>query len=109
MSIASNTSINQGVTLWGKGKTKIASNVEIGINTAIFSSSYLKIGNNTVIAANCYIIDSNHGIEKGKLIREQTSIVKELVIIGEDVWFGIRVKVLSGVRFGKGAVTVQVL
>lgn len=64
----------------------------------------VEIGDNTSIAANCYIIDSNHGIEKGKLIREQKSAVKGPVVIGEDVWLGAGVKVLSGVHIGNGAV-----
>ena len=38
------------------------------------------------------------------MIREQTSISKGPVVIEEDAWLGAGVKVLSGVRIGKGAV-----
>ena len=93
-----------GVTLWGPGKIKIGNNTEIGMNCVIYSSEYVEIGDNSLIAANCYIIDSNHGIAKNCLIREQIAKCKGPVIIGTDVWLGSGVKVLSGVHIGNGAV-----
>ena len=73
VSIGSGTNVYQGVTLWGKGVIDIGNNVEVGINTVIYSSNLVKIGNNSLIAADCYIIDSNHGIAKDNIIREQAS------------------------------------
>lgn len=96
--------IYPGVTLWGPGEIKIGSHVEVGINTTIYASKSVIIKDNVSIAAGCYIIDSNHGIKKGKLIREQVSICKGPVIIEEDVWIGAGAKVLSGVHIGRGAV-----
>ena len=96
--------IYKGVTLWGPGRIKIGANTEIGINCTIYSTQYVEIGNDTSLAANCYVIDSNHGIKKDELIRNQKSIVKGPVIIGDDVWLGAGVKVLSGVHIGNGAV-----
>lgn len=96
--------IYPGVTLWGPGKIKIGNHVDVGINTTIFSSEQVVIMDNVLIAAGCYIIDSNHGIAKEMLIREQTSVCKGPVIIEEDVWLGAGAKVLSGVHIGKGAV-----
>lgn len=104
VTIHDDVNIYPGVTLWGPGKIEIGSHVDIGINTVIFSSKRVVIKDNVLIAAGCYIIDSNHGIDKGKLIREQKSICKGAVIIEEDVWLGAGVKVLSGVHIGKGAV-----
>ncbi len=102
--VGDRTHIYHGVTLWGPGKIHIGNNCEIGINTVIHSSKDVVIGDNCAIAADCYIIDSNHGIKKGELIREQASIVKGPVIIGNDVWIGAGVKVLSGVHIGDGAI-----
>ena len=104
VSIGEGTNVYPNVTLWGQGKIIIGKCVEVGIGSTIYASRSIKIGNNSLIAANCYIIDSNHGIEKGKLIREQKKTVKGPVIIGEDVWLGAGVKVLSGVHIGNGAV-----
>ena len=70
----------------------------------IYSSQSIQIGDYVSIAADCYIIDSNHGISRGARIQEQVSTVKGPVIIGDDVWLGAGVKVLSGVTIGKGAV-----
>ena len=104
VTIHDGVNIYPGVTLWGPGKIEIGSHVEVGINTTIYSSELIVIKDNVLIAAGCYIIDSNHGIDKGKLIREQKSICKGPVIIEEDAWLGAGVKVLSGVHIGKGAV-----
>ena len=104
VSVGSYAHIYPGVTLWGPGKIKIGRNTEIGIHCVIYSSEYVEIGDNSLLAANCYIIDSNHGIAKNQLIREQKATVKGPVIIGEDVWLGAGVKVLSGVHIGNGAV-----
>lgn len=96
--------IYPNITLWGPGRIDIGNNTEIGINSVIYSYERVSIGNDTSIAANCYIIDSNHGICKDSLIRNQSSTVKGPVIIDEDVWLGAGVKVLSGVHIGQGAV-----
>lgn len=93
-----------GVTFWGPGKIEIGNSVDIGINTTIFSSESVLIKNNVLIAAGVYIIDSNHGIEKGEMILAQKSNCKGPVIIEEDVWIGAGAKVLSGVHIGRGAV-----
>lgn len=94
----------QNVTLWGPGRIHIGKNTGIGINTVIYATESVSVGDNTIIAANCYIIDSNHGITRDELIRNQKSTVKGPVIIGRDVWLGAGAKVLSGVHIGDGAV-----
>ena len=88
VSIGSGTNVYHGVTLWGPRDIIIGENVELGINTVIYSQKRVKIGSNVSIAANCYIIDSNHGIEKNELIRNQRQTVKGPVIIDDDVWLG---------------------
>lgn len=104
VTIGSGVNVYQGVTLWGPGSITIGDHVELGINTVIYSTEKIVIGNNVLIAADCYIIDSNHGIEKNRLIREQEAICKGPVVIEEDAWLGAGAKVLSGVHIGKGAV-----
>lgn len=104
VSIGTGTNVYQGVTFWGEGTIDIGRNVEVGINTVIYSNHQVKIGDNTLIAADCYIIDINHGITSDKIIRMQKNVYKGPVIIEEDVWLGTGVKVMSGVHIGKGAV-----
>jgi acetyltransferase-like isoleucine patch superfamily enzyme len=75
----------------------------IGYHTFIFASYEITIGANCLIAPFCYIVDSNHGIKKGTLIREQV-MTSLPITIGDDVWLGAKVTVLSGVCIGTGAV-----
>ncbi len=104
VSVGEYTNIYQNVTLWGPGIIDIGKNTEIGIGSTIYSTEKVVIGDNVLIAAGCYIIDSNHGIAKNDLIKNQKSVCKGAVIIENDAWLGAGVKVLSGVHIGKGAV-----
>jgi maltose O-acetyltransferase len=56
-----------------------------------------------LIAPSCHITDANHRIGPEQLIRGQGRSVKP-VVIDDDVWLGVGVKVLSGVHIGHGAV-----
>lgn len=102
--LGSNVTFYQGVYLWGRGIT-IGSNVDIGMNTVIYAKKGVKIGNNTNIAGQCYIIDTNHSIKKGQLIREQEDDVAENGIsIGNDVWIAAQCVILKGAKINDGAV-----
>ena len=95
------------VTLFGDGNINIGDNVDIGQGTIIYASSRdgggVTIGSNTMIAAQCYIIDVDHGIQKGININCQPNTVAA-VEIGQDVWIGAGVKILKGSKIGNGAV-----
>lgn len=56
-----------------------------------------------MIAAQCYIIDADHGIEKGMLIKEQPNTVASIKI-DEDVWIAAGCKILRGSHIRDGAV-----
>lgn len=75
----------------------------IGHHTFIFATSNVTIGKNTLIAPFCYFVDSNHGIAKEKLIREQPMSARKITV-GDDVWIGTNVVVLKGVTIGNGVV-----
>ncbi|MFC4697749.1 acyltransferase [Enterococcus aquimarinus] len=103
--IGNNVTIYPNVTFWGDGEIRIGDNVDIGYNTIIFSSKNggVYIGNNVAIAANCYIIDSDHGIEKDKLIRNQR-LVSGKVCIEDDVWIAENCTILKNSIIKNGAV-----
>lgn len=105
VSIGENVTIYPNVMFFGDGKITIGDNVDIGNNTIIYASKSggVTIGNNSMIAANCYLIDADHGIEKGKLMREQNNNVSPIVI-GEDVWIAANSVILKGSNIGDGAV-----
>ena len=93
------------VMLWGDGIIQIGDNVDIGTNTIIYSrrDGGVFIGDETHIAADCYIIDSNHGFEKGKLISAQP-MTSEKIVIGDDVWIGASCQIIKGAGIGSGSV-----
>ena len=93
------------VMFFGDGRIEIGDNVNIGNGTIIYASKCggVSIGNNTMIAAQCYVIDTDHGIEKSTLMREQPNTVSP-VRIGEDVWIAAGTKVLRGSVLEDGCV-----
>lgn len=102
--IGKNVTFYPGVYLWGND-IEIGDNVDIGIGTIIYSKNGIRIGNNTNIAGQCYIIDSNHGTKKDRLIREQADdAAPNGIYIGDDVWIGAQCSILKGAQIEKGAV-----
>ena len=84
-------------------KINIGENTTFGYHSFLFSSESIEIGNNCLIAPFVYIVDSDHNIEKGKLINEQPNSTAP-VKIGNDVWIGTGAKILKGVSIENGAV-----
>lgn len=63
----------------------------------------VEIGQDCLISPFCYIIDSDHGFQKGLPIRSQKYTINP-VVIGDDVWIGVGSAVLKGVSIGAGSV-----
>ena len=105
ISIGRNCTFFEGVTFFGDGEIVIGDNVSIGQNTLIYSSKNggVIIGDNSQIAAQSYIIDTDHGIAAGDLIRNQPNTVKKIVI-GNDVWIAAGCKILKGSVINNGAI-----
>lgn len=82
---------------------KLGSRTTIGYNSIIFSSCEIIIGEDCLIAPNVYIVDSNHGIEKGRKINEQENSSRP-IHIEDDVWIANGVTILGGVTIERGAV-----
>ena len=82
---------------------KIGKNTTVGFYTFIYSSLSIQIGANCLIAPFVYIVDSNHQINKNKLINQQDNISKK-IIIGADVWIATNSVILSGVKIGEGSI-----
>lgn len=64
----------------------------------------IEIGSGVDIAPNCSFYSYDHSFEPQRTIREQPLQTKGPIIIGDNVWLGVGVTVLSGVRIGNGAV-----
>jgi len=81
----------------------IGENTTVGYHTFIFASAGVSIGRDCLLAPFCYLVDANHGVAAGRLIREQ-DMTASPIEIGDGVWLGAGVTVLPGVRIGHGAV-----
>ncbi|MDD2375982.1 MAG: acyltransferase [Clostridia bacterium] len=84
--------------------------INIGEYTSIHDFSVISgmggvsIGKYVAIASQCAIIASNHVyINPEEYIKRQGNTAKGIVI-EDDVWLGIGVKVLDGVTIGKGSI-----
>ncbi len=62
------------------------------------------VGRHVQIAAQCTFYSYDHQFEPGQPIASQPLKTKGGIVIEDDVWLGVGVTVLDGVRIGEGAV-----
>jgi acetyltransferase-like isoleucine patch superfamily enzyme len=70
----------------------------------VAGGSAIRIGRQVQIAPYCAFFSYDHDITAGKPLFAQPLRTKGGIIIEDDVWLGVRVVVLDGVRIGRGAV-----
>ncbi len=100
------------LTVWGQrdevGKIEIGDNCNFGEYIHISSSNYIKIGKDVLTGRWVTIIDNNHGNTDSESLAmpplSRPLVSKGPVVIGDSVWLGDKVVVLSGVNIGDGAV-----
>ena len=81
----------------------IGDHVFVGHDCEFNISAGIEIGDNSLIASGCRFVDHNHNIQQGALTREQHAPAAPIVLEA-DVWLGVNVTVLQGVRIGRGAI-----
>jgi acetyltransferase-like isoleucine patch superfamily enzyme len=104
--LGNNLAIKEGTKICpcnDKAEIHIGNNTTIGYHNFIFASNNIKIGDNCLIAPFVYIVDSNHQIDKDRLINLQPNLTEQ-IIIGNDVWVASNTTILKGVTIGDGAV-----
>lgn len=93
-----------------KETLSIGENARIGDCVHINADEKVTIGDNVLIASKVFISDASHGIYKG---RNQSSpysnpslreTITAPVVIGDNVWIGENVVILSGSKIGNGCV-----
>ncbi len=89
-------------------KAKLSPSICIGDNSSIGDRSYFQgkvsIGKDVMMAPECAFISVNHNYSSlSKPMNQQGSNESEITI-GNDVWIGYRVTVLSGVKIGNGVI-----
>lgn len=106
VSIADDAVIQNGVELCpcnAEASISIGRGTVLGAYTFVYASEKITIGDDCLIAPFVYLVDSDHQIAAGRLIREQPMATAP-IRIGNDVWIGTGAKILKGVTVGEGAV-----
>ena len=63
----------------------------------------VSIGDHCLIASGCKFIDHDHGFAPGELMKNQAGEIAPIAL-ADDVWLGVNVTVLKGVRIAQGAI-----
>jgi acetyltransferase-like isoleucine patch superfamily enzyme len=92
--------------IWAPGPSiVIHDHVFIGFGCEFNVRRRIEIGANCLIASGCKFIDHDHGTARRDVpMNEQIGGAEAEIVIGEDVWLGVNVVVLKGVRIGRGAI-----
>lgn len=80
----------------------IGSGSGLGVNCSVHGP--LKIGDNVMMGPNVTILTHTHNIERTDIPMGQQGMRVAEVVIGNDVWIGMRVIIMPGVKVGDGAV-----
>lgn len=112
---------------WGEGYVQLDERVELNRETilelhkggsiTIGAGSYIQprclitsaeqpisIGRRALIASQCAFYSYNHGISAGSRIVDQPLVSRGPIVVEDDVWLGVGVKVMENVTIGAGAV-----
>ena len=106
--LAARSSCGKGLKVNGPGRI-MGKNLVIG-NNCHFTKNYLidargevSIGDNCHISQNFTCYTANHNYE-GEALPYDIELIKKAVNIGDNVWIGINVCVVPGVKIGQGAI-----
>ncbi|PHQ39029.1 acetyltransferase [Halorubrum persicum] len=91
------------------GPSRLSPNSVLGDNVKfngmeVRGDGYLEIGNNFRSAPGCVIITRNHNYDNGSAVPYDDTFVRKDVIIRDNVWFGVNVVVVPGIKIGEGAI-----
>ncbi len=86
-----------------ESRIKIGARTTVGAYSFIYSSELIQVGEDCLIAPFAYIVDSNHSIDRSKLISQQNNATKP-IRIGNDVWIGAKATILPGSDIADGCV-----
>lgn len=85
-----------------RGGIFIGSGSGLGINCSVHGP--LKIGDNVMMGPNVTILTHTHIIDRTDIPMGQQGMRIAEVVIGNDVWIGMRVIIMPGIKIGDGAV-----
>ncbi|MCV6585607.1 MAG: hypothetical protein OIF47_08735 [Marinibacterium sp.] len=86
------------------GSIRLGDDCFVGAYAILNGQGGLEIGKNTLIAGHCHIVAGNHAFSDPDVPINQQGFDSKGIVIEDDVWLGAGVKVLDGVRIGRGSV-----
>lgn len=86
------------------GHVTLGDDCYVGPFTILNGYGGLEIGDNALIAGHCHIVTGNHGFSDLSRPMNTQGITSTGIVIEDDVWLGAGVKVLDGVRIGRGSI-----
>ena len=98
-----NVNVEHGARFGSGRRITLGDNSGLGVDCELIGD--VQIGRNVMMGPRVTIITINHGFrELGVPMIEQGHSGTRPVIIDDDVWIGVGVIILPGVRVGRGAV-----
>ena len=86
-------------------RLKIGNHVDVGHNTFISANNNIQIGNHVIMSSYVFITDHDHGFtDVSKNLHKQPLTNGGHVIIGDNVFLGIKSSVLKNVTIGNHSV-----
>lgn len=78
--------------------------VHISANTHFNIQKLIQVGDDVMIAAGCKFVDHDHGHSKADAPMSLQPVVKNPIIIEDNVWIGANSVILKGVHIGSGTI-----
>lgn len=86
------------------GRVEIGSHTYVGPYTCIAGPGPIRIGRNCLIASHCGIYGNQHKFDDLQYPIKDQGITYDGIEIGDDCWLGCGVKILDGIRIGRGSI-----
>jgi acetyltransferase-like isoleucine patch superfamily enzyme len=99
-----NMRIKAGTVIDAPEELTVGDNFNIGEFSFISAIGGLTIGKNVIIGHHVSIITSNHRFGSTKIPICQQGVASSPIRIEDDVWIGSGVRVLAGVKIGRGSI-----
>lgn len=96
--------LRRGVVLAGNGSLTIGSGTTLNDGCRISAFDSVQIGADCMFAPQVSVLDIDHRFDARDRPLRQQGYRTAPVVIGDDVWLGVNVVVLRGVRIGNGAI-----
>ncbi len=106
MKIGRGTHMAPNVSLRNGSRIFIGEECHVGARCCLWagdSTGRIKIGNHVSLAPEVFITSSDYRFIAGRPFRQQPKREQD-VVIGNDVWLGVRVVVTAGVTIGNGCI-----